>query len=687
MDCLRDGPALVGRDEELAALRGALSGHRLVTVTGAAGTGKSRLALAAVASPLDGPWRTVVRVRWHDGIPVGRRALTARVARALGGARPAWDPTRTDHAVPGLGVSDGAVPDPAGSDVAVPEPAGSDVVVPDPAVTDIAVPDVGVSVGGVLLLLDDVDPVHTEGVGLVQTLLMDQPGVRVLVTARRPLGLGDEKVIRLAPLPVETAPGRTGTSPAAELLVSRARERGWREEADPAAVTRVCRLLEGVPLALELAAGRLGEWTMDELVAHLESGQCRLADPAPLLLRHRTLRTSIGAVHALCEPAQRSVWRRLSVFAGPFTEAAAAFVCSGSGLAPHEVPSALAMLSATGVLQALGDAGAVRPPRYRMARAARDFGTERLSAAGEGPATRDRHAIHFRGVAAVAETLWNTGLQRQALQTVRDEHDDLMALVHRAGDGTGHAEAALETMLHLWFWWAVHDHAREGGDHLRVLLTRLPADTPLVARGRWLAAWLGAARDPRTAHRLLSLAWPTAVLAGDDALLGRIAHVHGTLAWQRQDRESAAEFYRQAADTTPSGVPGGPPPTVSLAALAVVQAHRAPAAAARTARRALAQASCANDAWAAALAHYARAFADHRAGRTGRARHRARRALADLEARLDAPQARRALLLLLTALDLSATATGGPKPHQRPRLPGPRGGAQTPPATARLAQR
>ncbi|MEU0400868.1 hypothetical protein ABZ318_11560 [Streptomyces sp. NPDC006197] len=660
VDRFRDGHALVGRDGELAALRAAVSGHRLVTVTGAAGTGKSRLALAALMPPSDGPARTVVRVRWHDGIPVGRRALTARVARALSGAGLPWGVAGTPSG-PGLSW--------------------------DPAPAELAAPARPVPAGEVLLLLDDVDPVHTECIGLVQTLLMGRPAVRVLVTARRPLGLGDEQVIRLAPLPVEAAPGRPGASPAAELLVSRARERGWTGEPDPAAVARVCRLLEGVPLALELAAGRLGEWTMEELADHLETGQCRLSDRDPLLLRHRTLRTSIGAVHALCEPAQRKVWRRLSVFTGPFTEAAAVFVCLGSDLAPHEVPPALVMLSATGVLQTLGEAGAVRPPRYRMARAARDFGAERLAAAGERPMTRDRHAVHFRGVAAVAETLWNTGLQRQALQTVQEEHDDLMALVHRAGDGTGHAETALETMLHLWFWWAVHDHAREGSDRLHGLLPRLPADSPLVARGRWLAAWLSAAWDPRTAHHLLSLAWPAAVLAGDDALLGRIAHVHGTLAWQRQDPESAAQYYRQAADTTPDGAPWGPSPAVSLAALAVVQAHHAPAAAARTARRALAQPGCANDAWATALAHYARAFADHRSGRTGRARHRAGRALADLEARLDAPQARRALRLLLVTLDLAATTAGAPTPRPRPHVPVPRDGAQTPSATASLAQR
>ncbi|MFE0642525.1 ATP-binding protein [Streptomyces sp. NPDC058877] len=642
----RDGHALIGRDEELAVLRTALAGHRLVTVTGAAGTGKSRLALAAVSSLPTDPCRTVVRVRWHDGVPVGRRALTARVTRALGATGLSWEPGGTC-----------------------------------PRTADRPAPP-----GGVLLFLDDVDPVHTEGIGLVQTLLMALPTVRVLVTARRSLGLGDETVLRLEPLWYEPGADRARSSPAAELLLSRARAHGWRGEPDPTAVTRVCRLLEGVPLALELAAGRLGEWTMEELADHLESGPCRLADPAPLLRRHRTLRTSMGAVHALCEPAARKVWRRLSVFAGTFTEAAAVPLCSGVDLAPHEVPPALATLSATGVLQVHGEAGGVRQHRYRMARAARDFGAERLSAAGEGPVTRDLHAAHVLGTAAVAETLWTTGLQRQALRTVQDEHDDLVALVRRCATGAGHVEEALQAVLHLWFWWVVQERAEEGSAHLHVLLARLPSSSPLAAYGQWLAAWLGATRDPRTAQRLLSLAWPAAVLAGDDALLGRIAHVHGTLAWRRQDAETAVRYYRQAAETTPRGAPGGPPPSVSLAALAVAQAHRTPAAAVRTARRALAQPTCANDAWAAALAHYARAFADHRAGRTGRARHHARRALTELESRLDAPQAHRALRRLLAALEPGATATA-PAPQRLRHVPGPRDGASKPPAAATPAQR
>ncbi|WP_370412871.1 AAA family ATPase [Streptomyces fradiae] len=609
------GPqGLVGREAELAAVRAALGAHRLVSVTGAAGVGKSRLALAAVA-PEEAPWRAMVRVRWHDGVPVGPRALAGRIAQALDAAAGGYGRVGTAGNAAGT-VRVGAALELADAVRALPD-------------------------DELLLILDDVDPVHGQCAGVVQSLLMALPALRVLVTARRPLGLGDEHVVRLAPL---------ATEPAAELLRASAEAHGVTSEPDPAAVARVCRLLEGNPLAIELAAAQLTDLPADDLADRLQDGQCWLSATGPLLKRHRSWRASLGAVHALCEPGVRKAWRRLSVFAGDFTERAAVFVCEGADLSPDRVPGALAHLTAIGALERASELGSVLEPRYRMARAARDFGAERLAAAGESAAAASRHARHCRSTAAVAETLWNTGLQQQAVRLVQDELADLTALVRRGTLDPGHAETALETVLHLWFWWVAHERAREGAGHVLALLPRLPAAEWLTARGQWLAGWLTTGADPATAQRLLDRAWPIAVLCGDDALVGRIAHVHGTLAWQRGDLPAATAHYRHAADTVPPLAPGGPTPAVSLAALAIVDSATAPARAVRTARRALAQPTGHHDTWATALAQYARALADVRAGRPGRARRRAERALAHLDARLDAPQPRAALRRLLDTL-------------------------------------
>ncbi|MFI9003765.1 ATP-binding protein [Streptomyces sp. NPDC053541] len=625
------GPqGLVGRETELAAVRGALRAHRLVSVTGAAGVGKSRLALAAVA-PAEAPWQAMVRVRWHDGVPAGPRALAGRIAQALDAAGGGY---RGTGPAPELGEAVRALPD-----------------------------------GELLLILDDVDPVHAQCAGIVQSLLMALPALRVLVTARRPLGLGDEHVVRLAPL---------ATGPAAELLRASAEAHGVPGEPDPAAVARVCRLLEGNPLAIELAAAQLTDLPADALADRLQDGQCWLAATGPLLKRHRSWRASLGAVHALCEPAARKAWRRLSVFAGDFTERAAVFVCEGADLSPDRVPGALAHLTAIGALERGSELGAVLEPRYRMTRAARDFGAERLAAAGESAAARGRHARHCRSTAAVAETLWNTGLQQQAVRLVQDELADLTALVRRGAHDTGHAEIALETVLHLWFWWVAHERAREGAGHVLALLPRLPAADRLTARGQWLAGWLTTGADPATAQRLLDRAWPVAVLSGDDALVGRIAHVHGTLAWQRGELATAAAHYRHAADTVPPLAPGGPTPAVSLAALAIVHSATAPARAVRTARRALAQRTGHHDTWATALAQYARALADLRAGHPGRARRRAERALGHLDARLDAPQPRAALRRLLDTLPEDTGPGAGPAPAT-PHPPAPASAPVPPP--------
>ncbi|MGA5066451.1 hypothetical protein ACPB9E_22265 [Streptomyces exfoliatus] len=154
-------------------------------------------------------------------------------------------------------------------------------------------------------------------------------------------------------------------------------------------------------------------------------------------------------------------------------------------------------------------------------------------------------------------------------------------------------------------------------------------DHPAAVRGQWLEAWLTAGSDCGGAGELLSPAWTAAVMAGDDATVGRIAHVQGVLAMHRGD--PAAEHFQEAADTIPLGAPAGPSAAMSLAALAVVRSGIAPRAARRTARRVLTQSGVRGDSWACLVARYALALADHQEGRTGRALRRARRILASLD--------------------------------------------------------
>ncbi|MBT2440345.1 hypothetical protein J7E93_09530 [Streptomyces sp. ISL-36] len=613
---------LVGRERESAELERLLAGHRLVTVTGGVGVGKSRLAVAAAAAREDGPCGRVVQVLRPGSGPGGAPApgeLSAAVAEAL------TDPP-SEHAH-GVGTS------------SVPRSAAART----------------------LLVLDDVDPVHAECLGLVQRLLMAEPGLRVLVTCRRALGLGEERVLRLAPLRT-AAGGGAGHGPAVELFLDRARAavEGFAAEGpDLRAVAEICRSLEGSPLAIEMAAEQVARRQLDDLAEQLTRHQGWLTGGRSGLRRHRSLRAAIGSDYVLCERAVRVVWGRASVFAGSFAESAAVFLCAGGTVEPSHVPSCLAQLAAMGVLETVGDGGGPRRPRYRMSRAAREFGAERLREAGEFEVAAERRLIHCADVAAVAESLWNSGCQSQAVQTLLEEHEDLTAMLRYAVGRPDHVEVALETVVSLWFWWAVYHRSEEGRVYLMRLLPLCPPDSPSAVRALWLAAWLTARADPQAARSLLRRAWPAAVLAGDDATVGRVAHVEGILALREQDLQAAAEHFRQAADTTPVWAPGGPSPAISLAALAVIQAGFAPAAARRSARRALTQPGVREDAWATSVARYARAFVDHRLGSNGRAWRRAHRTVASLDPGLPAPHG--AALLHELMADIEAGARGGPR--------------------------
>ncbi|MFF2503782.1 ATP-binding protein [Streptomyces sp. NPDC058067] len=620
---------LIGRDQESQALRALLENHRLVTVAGGVGVGKSRLAADAVAgAAARSPAARLMLVRWPEaGQPGAPASLTAAVMEAAAGIRGRRGATLADRL----------------------------------CATD------------VLLFLDDVDPVHAECVGMVQTLLEFVPSLRVLVTARRPLGLGAEAVLRLSPLGVEPPAGQH-TAPAVELFLDTARAArddfaaaDDEDDADLRSVADICRSLGGLPLAVELAARQAVQGGVRELAGRLREHQCWLSAPDMAVPRHRSLRDAVAAAYVLCDREERIVWARAAVLPGDFDESTAAFVCAGGGLEPARVPACLARLAAVGVLTPVRDPGGIREPRYRMTAAAHDFGHERLREAREFEVAAERRAIHFHRVAALAENLWSLGSQPRAVRLVMDEAEGIAAMLEYAPRQPELAAAALESVLNLWFWWAVYDRVDEGRRHLLRLLPMCRGDGLLTARALCLTAWLTAYGDPYGASELLRHAWPAAVLAGDDATIGRIAHVQGMLALHRGDLERATEQFQEAARTIPPHAPGGLSPVVSLAALAVTQAGHTPRAARQSARSALRQPGIHGDAWACLVARYAQAFVDRSGGRSARARQRAQRALAALDDRLPAPHGSVALRNLLTDFD------GGRPGGGLPTTPVPRG--------------
>ena len=606
---------LIGHEADAAALRSLLRNHRLVTVAGQVGVGKSCLAGFVATGPRDARTQ-LLRVRWRRTRAGLHGELTATVLRAATGTEP-----RPDAGVEEL--------------VRV------------------------LRARRLLLFLDDIDPVHSESVGLVQTLLQHLPTLRVLVTSRQPLGLGDEAVLRLEPLRTVPVEDDHGLAPAVRLFENSAhvvREGFSAAGEDLEAVTDICRDVGGLPLAIELAAHQLARHDVRDLAVLLHRRQCWLASSRMPLTRHRSLRRAIASAYVLCGRTDRIVWARTSVFVASFDSAAAEFLCAGGSVAPEQVAVCLTRLSAAGILEPVGDPGGPNRPRYRMTRTARDFGAERLREADEFAVAAERHVMHCRHVAEAAEELWNSGRQTQAVQLVRDEGEELAVMLRHMPARPEHATQLLTAVVNLWFWWAVHEgEAARGLQYLHRLLPVCHPDHPAVLAGGWLAAWLTAPADPRAAGELLRTTWPEAVMAGDDAALGRIAHVHGLLALYRGDLAAAAEHFREAADTTPPHAPAGPSTAVSLAALAVAQAGLGTTTARHTARRALSQPGVRGDTWACLVARYALALSDHRQGRRSSALRRARRTLASLDDRRPVPHAAPALKQLIHDIE-----TGGP---------------------------
>ncbi|MEU5893431.1 NB-ARC domain-containing protein [Streptomyces sp. NPDC047461] len=339
-----------------------------------------------------------------------------------------------------------------------------------------------------LLVLDTCEHMVDECADIVTTLLTVAPGLRVLVTSRRPFALPAEDVVTLGPLP---------QADAAELLVRRAGEAAVGFcAADRDEVAELCRRLDGLPLAIELAAARLRHMPLAELSSRLgdrfevlgETEQVgHQADPP----WHQSLRTTIGWSHELCSPSERLAWARLSVFAGSFDAEAARQVLTDEFMLAEDVPRLLDSLVRGSILEWTLTGTA---ERYRMLDTIREYGAFWLRGLGEEQAIRRRHRAHYLALARTADAAWIGPEQIDWYDRMTTEFANLRAALDCCL-AEGDVDTALDMGGALWFFWYACGFAQEGRHYLdRALeLERAlgPAPGPVRAKALWARALAG----------------------------------------------------------------------------------------------------------------------------------------------------------------------------------------------------
>jgi predicted ATPase len=485
--------SFVGRETELADVEELLKRSRLVTLTGAGGVGKTRLALRVAAR---------VRAAFPDGV------WSVQLS-------PLQDPALLGHTVAeALGVVD-------------------HVLRPQAEV-----------LGGflarrrVLLVFDTCEHLVDACADLAETLLKAAPELRILATSRQPLDVPAERVLVLQPLQ---------PSDAVELFRARAAEvPGYRPaDKDHDVVTTLCRRLDGLPLAIELAAVRLGSMTVSQILARLEDRfelfgtDARRAVPS----RHQTLRTTVGWSHELCEPLERLLWARLSVFAGDFDLEAAEQVCSDFRLPAAFVSALLLELVDKSIVVRTETATGAR---YGLLDLVRAYGAEWLRELGEESAVRRRHRDYYLVLARRGAAEW-LGPDQVAWRerAVREHNNFRAALDFCLAAPEGHF--ALELAAALWFLWFPCGFQRDGRHYLQRALAQdgepSPARTEaLLARCR--VAW----SQGDYTESLLTEYVAAAADQGDIAVLANVHFLTGGAAFMRGDLARAVVEARHAVE-------------------------------------------------------------------------------------------------------------------------------------------
>jgi predicted ATPase len=406
-----------------------------------------------------------------------------------------------------------------------------------------------------LLVLDNSERVVAAGVAVAR-LLDSAPRFTVLATSRIPLHISGEREYQVPPLSVPD-PGQVSDadqilrSEAVTLFAERAATRrpGFRIGAENVlAVAEIAARLDGLPLAIELAASRLNVLTPDDLLARLGQRLSLLSGGArDLPERQRTLRGTIEWSHDLLEPAERRLFARLSAFSGGWTLPAAEDVCGPELDLP--VLDGLTSLVDHSLVRRMETAEG--EARFAMLDTIREFSTERLAESGEEKDIRRRHAEHVRGLAEEAEHHFTREHRIEWLARLEAEHDNVRAALDWA-QGTGDAGTGLRTAAAIWRFWLQRGHLVEGRRRLEGLLSTPGAATRSPIRARALGA-LGGIAYWQNDYPTMSAAYEEAVdiarEIGDPNLLAAALLDLSFIPYVEQDPDRAEAILREGMAT------------------------------------------------------------------------------------------------------------------------------------------
>jgi predicted ATPase/DNA-binding CsgD family transcriptional regulator len=455
--------SFVGRKEEITEIKRLLDTTRFLTLTGAAGCGKTRLALQVAADLLES---------YPDGVWLVELAALS-------------DPALVPRAIVStLGISE------------------------QPRLSWEEALATYLRGKSVLLLLDNCEHLRTASQGLVEALLRATPTVRIMATSREVLGGEGEVTYRVPSLSLPDSGRGLPVAHAARydairLFAERAAQSqpGFSLiENNVPIIAQICRRLDGMPLAIEFAAARVRTLAVQQIAARLDD-RFRLltAGTRRTVPRHQTLRAAMDWSYDLLSEPERVMLRRLSVFAGGWTLEAAEEVCTGGGIEASDILDLLTQLvdKSLVVVEIRTEAA-----RYRLLETVRQYGLERLNESGESAGVRGRHLRCYLEFAERADPELRGPAQTLWLERLETEHDNLRAALAWSKTDEDGAEAGLRLAGALHGFWRLHGHAAEGCEWLTDALgrgDRSPTSVhakALLGAG-WLAFRLGNYREAR----------------------------------------------------------------------------------------------------------------------------------------------------------------------------------------------